>query len=226
VTITHINTSAAVGANTGNITLNAPAGPTIGDIWLAYVMNAADPTATNMTMSGDWTEIFEGSAETQSRIGVWWHRYAGVTPSMLVTCTDGGGGGRQGRVAAFSGCKLIGTPVQVTGAANGDDSASVIHLGITPVVANAAIIAVSGVEQDITYTTPTNYTVTGTFAGVFTGNDVAGAMFHRLNQPASATGNITAAISGANHWTSILFALEEEPVAVSVFIISMDEDLA
>ena len=226
MTITHVNTSAAVGASTGNITLNAPASPVVGDIWLAYVMNAADPTATNMTMSGDWTEIFEGSNESQSRIGVWWHRYAGVTPSMLVTCTDGGGGGRQGRVAQFRGCKASGSPINVTGAGNGANTASIIHLSITPTVPDVTICAMSGAANNETYTTPTNYTVTGTFAGVFTGNDVTGAMFHRLAQPASATGNITAAITGADHWTSILFALEEEPVAVSVFIISMDEDLA
>lgn len=223
--ITFVNAGTAAGASSGNITPGAPATPVVGDIWVCVPFNATDPAATNIAMNGaDWTEVFDASHEAQTRLAVFWHRYAGVDPDRLVTMTDGGSNGRMAQIAAFRGAKASGTPVQIVGAGNGADSASLIGLSITPPVANAAILWAGGIANDPSLSTPASYSIGCSFSGVFTGNDVAGRLFYRLNQPASATGNVTSTAGAADHWTAVLLALEEEPPATAAAVILMQED--
>jgi hypothetical protein len=224
VAITFAGAGAEASASTGNLTLNAPASPQIGDIWIAVVGNNSDPTATNMTMnSSDWTEIIEGSAESQSRLGLWWHRYNGVTPDLLVTMTDSGGGGRIGGIASFRGCKASGSPVNVAGSLNGDNADPVVHLSITPTVAGSALLVVNNAANDLgrvalggDYSVAFEDSGIGTqnaYLATTTGNDTCIALFYDLSVPASATGNINVSFSpgGAEHWSSVLVALEPEP---------------
>src|SRR3990167_764503 len=102
-------------AASDNITLGTPdvSGQVNDYIWLA-VIHTSDQN--NMTMDAAWTEIFQqnGTGSTNSRLAVFYHRYAGSVPSMVVT--HSAGQSPIGGVAVFSGCITIGSPVDAISA--------------------------------------------------------------------------------------------------------------
>lgn len=151
--VTFVNAGAEGSAATDNITLGAPASPQNGDIWVA-VVHSADQVAHSM--SGDWTQIVQGNGGgTTSRLSVWWFRYAGTTPSLVVTHSLGGV--TVGGVAAFRGCVPTGSPVDTAGTIGTGTTATIAHPGIT--VANAEVmhLLVNGSADDNARTLVTNY---------------------------------------------------------------------
>ena len=221
--ISFLNLGTSAGADTGNITPGAPATPAVDDIWVCFASNSADPAATNMAMNGaDWTEIVDGTPEPQIRIGIWWHRYAGVDPDRLITMTDGGGGGRLGQIAAFRGCKSSGSPFNVVGSLNGGDSTAPLHLSVTTTVADCMLLALCGGDNDPSYTPPGGMTTTIDLTGVFTGNDTILGVAREAGIAIGATGNKTATFGAAIHWAAVLVALEPQVAATRAILIQDD----
>src|SRR5687767_11189013 len=102
--ITPVGVGAKGAAASGDITLGAPSGtPAVNDYWLAAI-HSSDQVAH--TFSG-WTQIAQGNGGgTTSRLSVWYHRYAGSTPNLVVGHT--GGQSPIGGIISFRGVKTTG----------------------------------------------------------------------------------------------------------------------
>lgn len=151
--ITFVNAGAEGSAASGNITLGAPASPQNGDIWIA-VIHSSDQVAHSM--SGDWTQIVQGNGGgTTSRLSVWWHRYNGVTPSLVVT--HSAGQSPIGGIAAFRGCVATGSPVGAVGSIGTGTTATIAHPGIA-ISGEIMHLLCNGAADDNNRTLVTNYT--------------------------------------------------------------------
>jgi hypothetical protein len=187
--IAFVNAGAEGDAGSGNVTLGAPASPATDNIWIA-VVHSSDNVAHSFT---DWTQIVQGNGAATSRLSVWYFRYAGVTPNLIVGHTAGAG--ISGGIAQFSGCKTSGSPVNVSSAiANGTDN-SIEHTTVTP----------------------TGYAVAFTHVGTLGNPDESSSMMYR-DAMAGATGTVTITQAAADPWTSTLIALEPEAVSASASI--------
>lgn len=215
--ISFVNAGAEDAANSGNLTLPTPSSPQVGDLWIAAVGNNADP-APGMSMTGDWTEIIDASAEAQTRIGVWWHRYTGSAPSMVVSA-GGSGGGRIGGVASFRGVKASGDPINVIGSMNGGDSTTLTAPSITTTVDQCAVIFFGNQDQDPDFDLVSGFTTAfedtdgGTqncYNAVTSGNDTCIVCQYELGVGTGATGNKSVGSSADAHWSAIMIALEPD----------------
>jgi hypothetical protein len=209
--IAFVNAGAEGDAGSGNVTLGAPASPATDNIWIA-VVHSSDNVAHSFT---DWTQIVQGNGAATSRLSVWYFRYAGVTPNLIVGHTAGAG--ISGGIAQFSGCKTSGSPVNVSSAiANGTDN-SIEHTTVTPSVDNCLLLVCNGAADDNARTTPTGYAVAFTHVGTLGNPDESSSMMYR-DAMAGATGTVTITQAAADPWTSTLIALEPEAVSASASI--------
>ena len=200
-------------AASGNITLGAPASPVNNDIWIA-VVHSSDQVAHTFT---DWTQIFQANGGgTTSRLSVWYFRYAGSTPNLIVTHTAGQT--PIGGIVAFRGCKTSGSPVNTTGSGGAGTDASIEHTAITPGVNNCMILACNGSADDNARSTlPANYipaledttaAIQNCYISTAGTPDGSAALHYLLQTTAASTGTVTDTQAAADAWASVLVALE------------------
>jgi hypothetical protein len=219
--ITAGNTGAKASAASGGITLSAPASPAVNDVWIAGV-HSSDQVAHTLT---DWTQIVQGNGSgTTSRLSVWYFRYAGSTPNLVVGHTAGAT--IVGGIQAYVGCKISGSPVNVAGTITaGPTDGSIEHAAITPTKPNCALLVINGAADDNNRTAlGGDYAVMWEDAAGGTQNcyqetsgtpDGSLALFHDLSVPASDTGIITVTQAASDPWASVLIALEPEQSALN-----------
>ena len=215
--ISFVNAGAEGSAASGNITLGAPASPVTNDIWIA-VVHSSDNVAHTFT---DWTEIVQANGgSTASRLSVWYFRYAGSTPNLIVTHTAGQS--PIGGIAAFRGCKTSGTPVNVAGSIAGGTDATIECTAITPGTTGCCLLVCDGAADDNNRTAlGGSYVVAFEDSAGGTQNcyqttagtpDGSVCLHYRLNVPASSTGTVTVTQGAADPWAGVLIALEAAPV--------------
>lgn len=209
--ISFVNAGAEGSAVNGNITLGAPASPVVDDVWIAAV-HSSDNVVHTFT---GWTQIFQANGgSAASRLSVWYVRYAGSAPNLLVTHT--GGQSPIGGIAAFRGCKAAGSPVHVLGAGGAGTDASIELSGVTTTIADCMLVAVDGAADDNNRTTlPAGFAAALTEAGptnaylTVAGTPDGSVSIHYLTQAApGASGAFVDTQVAADPWASILFALE------------------
>jgi hypothetical protein len=213
---TFVNAGTEGTAASGNITLGAPATPATNDVWIA-VVHSSDQVAHTFT---NWTEIIQGNGGgTTSRLSVWYFRYAGSTPNLIVTHTAGQT--PIGGIVAFRGCKTTGSPVNIVGTmANGTD-ASIESNAITPTVANCMILFCDGAADDNNRTPlPAKFLAALSEAGPTNaflsalGTPDGSVALHYRPHTVGVTGVYTDTQAAVDPWASVLVALEPEPEAV------------
>jgi hypothetical protein len=211
---TFVNAGAEGSAASGNITLGAPASPQNGDIWIAAV-HSSDQVSHSFT---DWTQIYQGNGGgTTSRLSVWYFRYAGTTPNLIVT--HSGGQSPIGRIASFRGVRRVNSPVNATGTGGAGTDASIEITGVTPTIYNTMLVVCDGAADDNARTTlPTGFTAAFEDVGAGTDNEfhtTAGTpdgsvALHYKGHTTGATGDFTDTQAAADPWASVLIALEPD----------------
>jgi hypothetical protein len=210
-----LEATAEASAASGNITLNAPSSPQTNDVWIA-VVHSSDQVAHTLT---DWTPIVQGNGgSTTSRLSVWYFRYAGSTPNLVVGHTAGQS--PIGGILALRGCKTTGSPVNINSVVAGGTDASIEHTAITPTTARCLILACNGSADDNNRTPDGTYTPrfedsAGSTQNCYlttAGNPDGSVAVHTLLQTnAVNTGTITDTQAAADPWASVLIAIEPEP---------------
>lgn len=211
--ITFLGVGAEGSAASGNITLGTPASPASNDIWLASI-HSSDQVAHTLT---DWTQLYQANGGgTTSRFSVWYFRYAGSTPNLIVGHTAGAT--IVGGISAWRGVKTTGSPVNVANAGNSGNDTTMEHTSITPSVNDCMIVALSGQADDNSTTPHSGYTavfedsVGGTQNCLInSAGTPQGAMgqYYLLQTTAAATGTITT--TGLfDPWGSYMLALEPQ----------------
>src|SRR3990167_6645322 len=141
--ITSPNAGAEGSAGSGNITLGAPASPSNGDIWIA-VVHSSDQVTHSFT---GWTQIVQGNGGgTTSHISVWYFRYAGSAPNLVVT--HSAGASPIGGIRAFRGCKASGSPAGSVGVILGGTDGSIESNAITPTIQGSCLLVCNGSADD------------------------------------------------------------------------------
>jgi len=218
--VTAGNTGVEGSAASGDITLGAPASPATNDIWIACV-HSSDQVTHTFT---DWTQIVQANGGgTTSRLSVWYFRYAGSTPNLIVGHTAGQS--PIGGIKAYVGCKVTGSPVNVAGTIAAGTDGTIECSTITPTIPNCALLVITGAADDNALTA-----LGGDYAVVFEDSSggtqncyqtTAGTpdgmvgLFHDLIVPASATGTVTVTQAAADPWAGVLIALEPEQTALN-----------
>jgi len=211
--ITFLNAGAEGSAASGNITLGAPASPQTNDVWIA-VVHSTDQVAHSFA---DWTQIYQGNGGgTTSRLSVWYFRYAGSTPNLVVT--HAAGQSPIGGISAFRGCKAASSPVNVTGSGGAGTDASIELTEITTTKDGCMILACDGSADDNNRSTlPTGFTAcfedtaggTQSCYQTTAGNPDGSVACHRLLQASQGpTGALTDTQAAGDAWASVLLALE------------------
>jgi hypothetical protein len=211
--ITILGATTEGSAASGDITLTAPSSPQTNDIWIA-VIHSSDQVAH--TFAG-WNQIAQDNGGgTTSRISVWYFRYAGSTPNLVVGHTAGQS--PIGGILALRGCKTTGSPVNTVSVVGGGTDASIEHTAITPTVARCLILACNGSADDNNRSTPpTGYTpqfedsagATQNCYQTTAGNPDGSVAIHTLQQTSAVnTGTITDTQAAADPWASVLVAIE------------------
>jgi hypothetical protein len=211
--VAFVNAGAEASAASGGITLAAPASPVNDHIWVAAI-HSSDQVAHTLT---DWTQLanFNGS-DTTSRLSVWWFRYAGSNPNLIVGHTSGAT--IVGGIASFSGCIDTGSPVDTTGATtSGPTDASIEVAGFTPTAANCMLVIVDGSADDNNRSTlPTSFaaafedTAGGTqncYQSTIGTPDGSTACHYRI-WTTGPTGDFTDTQSASDPWASVMIALK------------------
>jgi hypothetical protein len=218
--ITFVNAGVESAAASGNVTLAAPASPVNGDIWIACCVTH-DQVAMSMDVA--WTQILQGNGGgSTNRVAAWWFRYAGSTPSMVVT--HAAGDAIIGGVAAFRGCIASGSPIDVASATvrASAATATVAFNDVTTTTANTMIVVCGGMDNDNDWATPlsgfaiafedTAAGTNGTYQTTL-GLDACVALDYKIQAAIASTGLSTLTAGGANNTGTITFALKE-PAAV------------
>lgn len=217
-----------------SITINKPAGITVGDLMLADIAQgtnkseSTNPLNINPTCSG-WTLISSVYLNGKvNRKGTVLYKIAvasDVTATNYTFALDADNDSASGAIIAFSGVDTT-TPFDVMpGTINTNDSATVTATSITTVTANTAIVmlgqAVGGNRTWSGWTT----TSPGALAELFdvgNGNGkestVGGAW--AIKPTAGATGSGTATLSGKERNGGILLALRPVVITITTGIIS------
>lgn len=202
-------------AASGNVTPGAPASGAEHDL-LVMVVHSRDQVAH--TMSGDWTERFQGNGgSTTSRLSIWTHQRGASDPaSFQVTHTAGDTIiARCFRLRAFeSGQRVV---FDVVGTAGTGTDGTIEHPSITPTADYALLCFVNGAGDDNTRTTPAG--VAALFTNTSTlGNDGSLSVMYR-DAMAAATGDqsITQAASDPYCGVQIAFKAENIPAGGSSY---------
>jgi hypothetical protein len=219
-------------AASGNITPGLPGGTNPlnlqNDDVLIMAYHGSDQVA--VTVDAAWTQIAQGNGGgTTSRLAVWYHRYAGSSPSAVIT--HAAGQSPIAGIAAFRGCKTTGSPVNVSSAiAGGTADTTISHTGVTSTVDYCTLLAINGVADDNDRTLLTGY--------VSAWDDAAGggphnAMLTTAGTPDGSvsmfvkgepivngvgTGTIAVTQSAIDPWAAMLVALEPTGVVVAVLV--------
>jgi len=215
--ITFVNAGAEGSAASGNITLGAPASPQNYDVWIA-VVHSSDNVAHSFT---DWTQVFQANGgSTATRLSVWYFRYAGSAPNLIVTHASGQS--PIGGILAFRGVITSGSPIDVVGVGGGGTDASIEIAGVTTNVDGAMLVAIDGAADDNNRSPlPTGFAAgledTGggtqnsyhTIAGAPDGS-VAG--HYKIQASAGPSGNFTDTQAASDPWASVLIALKLAPL--------------
>jgi len=208
-----LNAGAKGEAASGNVTLGAPANPQVDDVWIANV-HSSDQVAVTFT---DWTQISQANGGgTTSRLSVWYFRYAGSVPNLIVTHTAGAS--IVGGIAAYRGCKNAASPVNVAGATGSGTDATLELASVTTTVAGCMLVALDGSGAAYARTTlPTGFAAGFEDVGLGVQNEYntilgtppGSVACHYLTQLAiGASGAFIDTQSGSAAWASILIALE------------------
>lgn len=176
-------------AANGNITLGAPASPQNDDIWIA-VVTSIDAVGHTFT---DWTQIYQNSFASNHNISVWYFRYAGATPNLIVTHTAGAG--IVGAIAQLRGCDTVGSPVDTLGTATtATNSDTATFATITPATSNTLLLAVWGYNDNLLVGTgPSGFSL-GFAARNATSTDSASYLYYK-SHVSGATGGFTASMT-------------------------------
>jgi hypothetical protein len=203
-------------AASGNVTLGAPVAPQTDDIWIATI-HSSDQVAVTFT---DWTQIYQGNGGgTTSRLSVWYFRYAGTTPNLIVT--HAAGTSIVGGIAAYRGCKNTTTPVNILGAGGTGTDASIELATVSTTVAGCMLLALDGSAgayprsplpagfaaafEDVGAGLQNEYnTVLGTPPG-------SAACHYKIQLAVGASGGFVDTQQASAPWASVLLALE--PIA-------------
>lgn len=214
--ITFVNAGTEGSAASGNITLGAPASPVADDVWIA-VVHSSDQVAHTFT---DWTEIVQGNGgSTTSRLSVWYFRYAGSTPNLIVGHSSGQS--PIGGIASFRGVKTSGSPVNTNGSVAGGTDATIECTAISPSVECALVVAFGAADDNSITALGGDYGVAFEDSGGGTQNafhttagnpDGLVGLFYDLSVPASSTGTVTVTQAASDPWAGVLVALEPAPV--------------
>jgi hypothetical protein len=231
--ITFVSAGTEGSAASGNITPGIPASIAANDI-LIMAYHGSDQVA--VTVDAAWTAAVTqaNGGGTTSRMGVWWHRYDGVTPpSALITHTAGvtpiAG------IAAFRGCKTSGSPINVAGTIAGGTDASMEHSTVTVTVDGCMLLAINGSADDNNRTLLSGWTNALEDSGAGTNNafvstagnpDGSVSMFY-VDSFIGATGTVTVTQAAADAWAAVLIALEPASSSLSATVNQIVEtDLA
>ncbi len=212
--ITVVGTGAEASAASGGITLNAPSGtPANNDVWIAMI-HSSDQVAHTLT---DWTQIVQGNGGgTTSRLSVWYHRYAGSTPNLVVGHTAGQS--PIGGIISLRGCKTSGSPVNVAGTIAGGTDASIEHNGVSVTVDGSLLLAINGSADDNNRTLLSGWTNILEDSGAGTNNayvttagtpDGSVSAFY-VDTFIGSTGTVTVTQAAADAWASVLIVLEPQ----------------
>ena len=157
VPIAFVNAGAVTDDTSGNFTLNAPASPQNGDIWILLISSDDADGAVDSSNLSNWTFIVGSSAGT-APITVAWFRWAGSNPDL--SATWGGVGQICAGIAAFRGCIASGSPIDTLGSVGTGSGTSVVSIsGITPVLPNCMLVACDVAINDLDRTTiPSGFT--------------------------------------------------------------------
>lgn len=215
--VQYVNSGTEGSAASGNITLGAPASPVNGDVWIA-VVHSSDQVAHTFT---DWTQIVQGNGGgTTSRLSVWFFRYNGSTPNLIVGHT--GGQSPIGGIAAYRGVKSTGNPYDVAGTVAGGTDASLEHTAISTTVTGCMILACNGSADDNNRSTlPTDYRARFEDTAASTQNcfqttagtpDGSVALHDKIQAATGTTGTVTDTQAASDPWAAVLVALAPEPV--------------
>ena len=216
-----VNAGASAAAASGNITLGAPASPATDDIWIATI-HSRDQVAHTLT---DWTQIVQANGgQTVSRLSVWYFRYAGSTPNLVVGHTAGDT--IVGGIAAFRGLDTNASPVDTAGTIAAGTTGvagvdlAIEHTTITPSTSNTMLLAINGfADNQARDTIPTGFAAAFDPAGnecylSNLGGDGSVALHYKVHG-SGATGEIvdTLVSSGGTElgWAAVLIALEAVP---------------
>jgi len=198
-------------SGTSSVTLGAPSSPVVNDMWIA-VIHSSDNATISFT---DWTQIVQGNGGgTDSRLSVWYHRYAGVTPNLTATRTGTSGDAFIGGIAVFQGVKPGGTPVHVNSTISTGTDGSIEHTGVTITQRGCALLAINGSADDNNRTALggrwiSAFDEAGTLNYETTLGTVDGsvALSYDLDAFVAATGTVTQTQDASDQWAGVLIAL-------------------
>ena len=209
--ITFVNAGAVTDDGTGNFTLNAPASPQNGDIWVLVISTRSADGGVNGTNLDDWTFVISGSGGGAALLSVAWFRYAGSNPDLVATW--GGTSQVCAGIAAFRGCVASGTPFDTQSSAASGTGANIVVTGITPAVSNTMLLFADVSNNDNARATlPTDFTAAfapGTNNALLAtaGADASVALHYKLHG-SGATGDLTDVQSAGAAWSASLGALK------------------
>lgn len=191
-------------AASGNVTLNMPSGLTSGDVLIAIIQNTTDSA---VEATADWTSIYQGAVGTDSRLCLWYHRYAGSDPGLVFT--NAGANTIVGAIAAFAGCVASGSPVGVLGTADGGNAEQVHDiLGLTGVASGSVAVACHGDRDNNTFVGISGWTNVIAAVSTFGSPDGSATMYFK-----NASGTVadvqdsTTSAAPYDNWTSVMFSL-------------------
>ena len=195
-------------AASGNVTPGAPASGAEHDL-LVMVVHSRDQVAHSM--SGDWTERFQGNGgSTTSRLSIWTHQRGASDPaSFQVTHTAGDTIiARCLRLRAFeSGQRVV---FDVVGTAGTGTDGTIEHPSITPTADYALLCFVNGAGDDNTRTTPAGVAALFTETSTL-GNDGSLSVMYR-DAMAAATGSQSITQAAADPYCGVQIAFKAENI--------------
>lgn len=195
-------------AASGNVTPGAPASGAEHDL-LVMVVHSRDQVAH--TMSGDWTQRFQGNGgSTTSRLSIWTHQRGASNPASFQVTHSAGDTiiARCFRLRAFeSGQRVV---FDVVGTAGTGTDGTIEHPSITPTADYALLCFVNGAGDDNTRTTPAGVAALFTETSTL-GNDGSLSVMYR-DAMAAATGDQSITQAAADPYCGVQIAFKAEAI--------------
>lgn len=133
-------------AGASSITPGLPAGTAPNDI-LIGIVSATGNTA--FTWPGGWTEIAVSNYTASRRWEARWRRAGSSESAPGISYS--GSNVIFGQIAGYSGCVIVGSPVDQVGAVTNGSTATQTHAALTPTVPNTELV-MAGTNRDGTTT--------------------------------------------------------------------------
>ena len=209
--VSFVNAGTEGSGASGDCTAGAPASPANDDVWI-LVHHGSDQVA--VTADAAWTQIAQGNGGgTTSRLAAFWFRYAGSTPSLVVS--HSGGQSPICGIAAFRGARTTGSPINAVGSILGGTDASMETNSVTPTKAATMVLALAGAADDNNHTAVANYSIALEDSGagtngafVTTAGNPDGSVGLQYTQHTSGATNPTITQAAADPWATLMVALE------------------